>query len=90
MSQLGLQPVQKRRSRPRTTQSLHHEPIAPDRLNQLPLPPSAPNQVGVLINLPAFPGKMAGFIWRLNSIFVQTSGRLETFSSLVIPWFRRL
>ena len=45
MSQLGLQPVQKRRSRPRTTQSLHHEPIAPNRLNQLPLPPSAPNQV---------------------------------------------
>ena len=45
MGQLGLQPVQKRRSRPRTTQSLHREPIAPNRLNQLPLPPSAPNQV---------------------------------------------
>ena len=45
MGQLGLRPVQKRRSRPRTTQSLHREPIAPNRLKQLPLPPSAPNQV---------------------------------------------
>ena len=45
MGQLRLQPVQKRRWRPRTTQSAHHEPIAPNRLNQLPLPPSAPNQV---------------------------------------------
>ena len=45
MGQLGLRPVQKRRSRPRTTQSVHREPIAPNRLHQLPLPPSAPNQV---------------------------------------------
>jgi putative transposase len=45
MSQLGLRPVQKRPSRPRTTQSLHREPIAPNHLKQLPLPPSAPNQV---------------------------------------------
>jgi len=45
MRLLGLQPVQKCRFRPKTTQSLHHEPIAPNRLNQLPLPPSAPNQV---------------------------------------------
>ena len=45
MRQLGLQPVQKRRSRPRTTQSVHREPIAPNRLNQLPLPPNAPHQV---------------------------------------------
>jgi putative transposase len=45
MSQLRLQPVQKRRSRPRTTQSAHRQPIAPNRLHQLPLPPSAPNQV---------------------------------------------
>jgi putative transposase len=45
MGQLGLRPVQKRRWRPRTTQSLHCEPIAPNHLNQLPLPPSAPNQV---------------------------------------------
>ena len=45
MGQLGLRPVQKRRWRPRTTESLHCEPIAPNHLNQLPLPPSAPNQV---------------------------------------------
>jgi transposase InsO family protein len=45
MGQLRLQPVQKRRSRPRTTQSVHREPIAPNHLHQLPLPPSAPNQV---------------------------------------------
>jgi putative transposase len=45
MGQLGLRPVQKRRSRPRTTQGLHREPIALNRLKQLPLPPRAPNQV---------------------------------------------
>lgn len=45
MGQLRLQPVQKRRSRPRTTQSVHREPIAPNRLHQLPLAPSAPHQV---------------------------------------------
>jgi len=28
--QLGLQPLQKRRRRPRTTQSAHREPIAPN------------------------------------------------------------
>src|ERR1700736_2054448 len=44
MRQLGLQPVQKCRFRPKTTQSLHPNPIAPHRLNQLPLPLSAPNQ----------------------------------------------
>jgi len=32
MGQLRLQPVQKRRWRPRTTQSVHCEPIAPNRL----------------------------------------------------------
>jgi putative transposase len=45
MRGLGLQAVQKRRFRPKTTQSSHNEPIAPNRLNQLPEPPSAPDQV---------------------------------------------
>ena len=45
MRLLGLQPLQKRRRRPRTTQSVHREPIAPNSLDQLPLGPSAPNQV---------------------------------------------
>jgi putative transposase len=79
MGQLGLQPVQKRRSRPRTTQSLHPEPIAPNRLNQLPLPPSAPNLVWCAeYNLPAFSRRwLAVFGRRTGSVF-QTSGGLET------------
>jgi putative transposase len=45
MKQAGLQLRQKRRFRARTTHSGHPEPIAPNRLNQLPAPPSAPNEV---------------------------------------------
>jgi len=45
MRQQGLQARQKRRFRPRTTQSRHDEPIAPNRLAQLPGPPRRPNQV---------------------------------------------
>ena len=45
MRQQGLHARQKRRFRPRTTQSRHHEPIAPNRLAALPQPPRRPNQV---------------------------------------------
>jgi transposase InsO family protein len=45
MEQGALRPVQKRRFRPQTTQSRHAEPIAPNRLQQLPEPPQRPNQV---------------------------------------------
>jgi putative transposase len=45
MEAQALQPLQKRRFRPKTTQSSHAEPIAPNRLNQLAQAPSAPNQV---------------------------------------------
>ena len=45
MRQQGLQARQKRRFRPRTTQSRHGEPIAPNRLARLPEAPSRPNQV---------------------------------------------
>jgi len=45
MEHQGLRPVQKRRFRPQTTQSQHAEPIAPNRLQQLPEPPQRPNQV---------------------------------------------
>ena len=62
MSQLGLQAVQKRRSRPRTTQSVHHEPISPNRLNQLPLPPSAPNQVWCA-DLTYLPSQQDGWLY---------------------------
>ena len=41
----GLRALQKRRFRPKTTQSSHAEPIVPNRLNQLPEAPGAPNQV---------------------------------------------
>jgi putative transposase len=45
MRQQGLQARQKRRFRPRTTQSRHDQPIAPNRLATLPEPPRRPNQV---------------------------------------------
>ena len=45
MEDQGLQAVQKRRFRPRTTQSRHAEPIAPNRLQELPEAPQRPNQV---------------------------------------------
>jgi putative transposase len=40
-----LQALQKRRFRPKTTQSRHDQPIAPNRLKQLLEPPQQPNQV---------------------------------------------
>jgi putative transposase len=45
MDEQGLQAVQKRRFRPQTTQSRHDQPIAPNRLKELPEPPQRPNQV---------------------------------------------
>lgn len=45
MEQQGLRPVQKCRFRPQTTQSRHAEPIAPNRLQELPEAPQRPNQV---------------------------------------------
>ena len=45
MHQQGLHARQKRRFRPRTTQSRHDQPIAPNRLATLPEPPRRPNQV---------------------------------------------
>ena len=45
MEAQALKPLQKRRFRPKTTQSSHAEPIAPNRLNQLAEAPGAPNQV---------------------------------------------
>jgi putative transposase len=40
-----LKALQKRRFRPKTTQSRHDQPIAPNRLKELQQPPKAPNQV---------------------------------------------
>jgi putative transposase len=62
MSQLGLQVVQKRRFRPTTTQSRHDEPLAPNRLNQLPQPPSAPNQVWCA-DLTYLPSQQDGWLY---------------------------
>ena len=45
MEEQGLQPVQKRRFRPQTTQSRHAEAIAPNRLQELAEAPQRPNQV---------------------------------------------
>ena len=77
MRQLGLQPVQKCRFRPKTTQSLHHEPIAPNRLNQLPLPPSAPNQVWCA-DLTYLPSQQDGWLY--------LAGELDLCSKRLLGW----
>ena len=74
MNQLELKLVQKRRFRPRTTQSTHREPIAPNRLNQLLLPPSAPNQVWCA-DLTYLPSKEQGWLY-LAAILDLCSRRL--------------
>jgi putative transposase len=62
MSGLGLQAVQKRRFRPKTTHSAHDEPVAPNRLNQLPEPPKAPNQVWCA-DLTYLPSQQEGWLY---------------------------
>jgi putative transposase len=45
MKERGLKAVQKRRHRPKTTQSRHDQPIAANRLKELAQPPGRPNQI---------------------------------------------
>jgi putative transposase len=89
MNQLGLKLVQKRRFRPTTTHSHHHEPIAPNRLNQLPKPPSAPNQVWCA-DLTYLPSQQEGWLY-LAAILDLYSRRLvgwKLSSSLATPLVR--
>jgi hypothetical protein len=73
-----LHPRQKRRFRPRTTQSRHDQPIAPNRLAQLPGPPQRPNQVwSADLSLPADPGGRLGLPGRRTGPLLPTRGRLE-------------
>lgn len=74
MHHLGLKLVQKRAFRPRTTQSTHHQPIAPNRLKQLLLPPSAPNEVWCA-DLTYLPSKEDGWLY-LAAILDLCSRRL--------------
>jgi putative transposase len=74
MKELEFQVLQKRRFRPRTTQSRHQEPIAPNRLNQLPAPPSAPNQVWCA-DLTYLPSQQEGWLY-LAAVLDLSSRRL--------------
>jgi transposase InsO family protein len=47
MCQLGLQAIQKRRFRPQSTQSRHHQPIAPNRLIARSEPLTEPNEIWI-------------------------------------------
>jgi putative transposase len=62
MRSLGLQTVRKRRFRPKTTQSSHDEPIAPNRLKQLPQLPATPNQVWCA-DLTYLPSQQDGWLY---------------------------
>jgi putative transposase len=74
MNHLGLKLVQKRPFRPRTTQSTHQQPIAPNRLKQLVLPPSLPNKVWCA-DLTYLPSKEDGWLY-LAAILDLCSRRL--------------
>jgi putative transposase len=74
MDELELKLVQKRRFRPRTTQSRHREPIAPNRLRQLLELPSAPNQIWCA-DLTYLPSKEEGWLY-LAAILDLCSRRL--------------
>ena len=77
MRELGLHAVQKRRFRPKTTQSSHDEPIAPNRLNQLPSPPSAPNQVWCA-DLTYLPSQQDGWLY--------LAAELDLCSKRIVGW----
>jgi putative transposase len=77
MRVLGLQVVQKRRFRPTTTHSRHDEPIAPNRLNQLPGPPSAPNQIWCA-DLTYLPSQQEGWLY--------LAAELDLCSKRVLGW----
>src|ERR1700676_2680931 len=61
-----LEVIQKRAFRPKTTQSCHDQPIAPNRLKALPEPPKRPNEVWCA-DITYIPCQQAG--WGIGSVF---------------------
>ena len=79
MKDQELEVIQKRAFRPKTTQSRHDQPMAPNRLKALPEPPQKPNEVWCA-DITYIPSQQEGLAlsgWGIGSVF-QAISRLET------------
>jgi putative transposase len=77
MKRHGLRTLQKRRFRPRTTQSRHEEPIAVNRLKGLAKPLSGPHEVW---------SADITYIPTLEEGWLYLAGQLDLFSKRLVGW----
>ena len=77
MKRRGLRALQKRRFRPRTTQSRHEEPIAVNRLKGLEKPLSGPHEVWSA-DITYLPTLEEGWLY--------LAGQLDLFSKRLVGW----
>src|ERR1700724_1875772 len=72
-----LEVIQKRAFRPKTTQSCHDQPIAPNRLKSLPEPPKRPNEVWCA-DITYIPCQQDGWLY--------LAGELDLCSRRLVGW----
>ncbi len=72
-----LEVIQKRAFRPKTTQSRHDQPIAPNRLKALPEPPQKPNEVWCA-DITYIPSQQEGWLY--------LAGELDLCSRRLVGW----
>jgi len=72
-----LEVIQKRAFRPKTTQSCHDQPIAPNRLKALPEPPKRPNEVWCA-DITYIPSQQDGWLY--------LAGELDLCSRRLVGW----
>jgi len=72
-----LEGIQKRAFRPKTTQSRHDQPIAPNRLKALPEPPQKPNEVWCA-DITYIPSQQEGWLY--------LAGELDLCSRRLVGW----
>src|SRR5258707_7446130 len=77
MRDLELEVIQKRVFRPKTTQSRHDQPIAPNRLKELPEPPQKPNEVWCA-DITYIPSQQEGWLY--------LAGELDLCSRRLAGW----
>src|SRR3984893_9598572 len=72
-----LEVIQKRAFRPKTTQSCHDQPVAPNRLKSLPEPPKRPNEVWCA-DITYIPCQQDGWLY--------LAGELDLCSRRLVGW----
>lgn len=72
-----LEVIQKRAFRPRTTQSRHDQPVAPNHLKALPEPPQRPNEVWCA-DITYIPSQQEGWLY--------LAGELDLCSRRLVGW----